>query len=83
MLLFIFTNNLKLVRRLTMEKTNNLEEFMEELESDMWSQDKLSDDYQEGFAAAIEQIQEWVEKHKNTLEAPNGWEITFVETRRK
>lgn len=67
-----------------MENTNNLEEFMEELEAHMWAQyDEYSDDYQEGFAAAIEQIQNWVEKNKNTLEAPNGWEVTFVETRRK
>jgi hypothetical protein len=66
-----------------MENTNNLEEFMEELESHMWAQDEHNDDYQEGFSDAIQQIQEWVEKHKNTLEAPNGGKVTFVETRRK
>ncbi len=67
-----------------MKETHNLEEFMEELEAHMWAQyDEYGDDYQEGFAAAIEAIQNWVEKHKNTLEAPNGWEVTFVETRRK
>ena len=60
----------------------NLEEFLEDLESHMWAQDEHSDDYQEGFAAAIEQIQEWVASHKNTLEAPNGQIVTFVETRR-
>lgn len=65
------------------KKTRNIEEFMEDLESHMWNQDEHTDDYQEGFAAAIEQIQNWIETHKQVLEAPNGWEITFVETRRK
>lgn len=74
---------LLLFKEAVMNKTRNIEEFMEELESDMWAQDEFSDEYQEGFAAAIEQIQEWVERHKNTLEAPNGWEVTFVETRSK
>jgi len=65
-----------------MKNTNNIEEFIEELESHMWAQDK-SDDYQDGFSEAIEQIQEWIASHKNTLEAPNGAVVSFVETRDK
>ena len=64
------------------KETWNLEEFLEDLESHMWNKDELTDDYQDGFSEAIEQIQEWIASHKNTLEAPNGWEVTFVETRR-
>ena len=65
------------------KETWNIEEFMESLESHMWAQDEHNDDWEEGFAAAIEAIQDWVEKHKSTLEAPNGQEVTFVETRRQ
>lgn len=65
------------------KETRNLEEFMENLESHMWAENGLSDEYQDGFSEAIAQIQEWVLKHKSTLEAPNGWEVTFVETRSK
>lgn len=60
-----------------------MEEFLEGLEAHMWAENGLTDDYQNGFSEAIEQIQEWVLKHKSTLEAPNGWEVTFVETRSK
>lgn len=63
------------------KNTWNLEEFMEELESHMWAQDEHSEDYENGFSDAIQRIQEWVENHKNNLEAPNGQIVTFVETR--
>lgn len=65
------------------KETWNIEEFLENLESHMWNQDELSDEYQEGFAAAIEQIQNWIETHKQILEAPNGAVVSFVETRDK
>lgn len=64
------------------KETWNIEEFMEQLESHMWNQ-AFSDDYQDGFSEAIQQIQEWIENHKQILEAPNGAVVSFVETRDK
>ena len=65
------------------KETWNIEEFMEDLESHIWAQDEHSNDYQNGFSEAIEQIQNWIETHKQILEAPNGAVVSFVETRDK
>lgn len=68
------------MNQLRKKETWNIEEFLEDLESHI--QDE-SDDYQEGFSEAIEQIQNWIETHKQILEAPNGAVVSFVETRDK
>ena len=38
------------------KETWNLEEFLENLESHMWAENGLTDEYQDGFSEAIAQI---------------------------
>ena len=60
---------------------NYLNELMEraENEGNEPSKDTQRKIYLEGVQDTLKHILEWIEEHKNNLEAPNGQIVTFVE----
>lgn len=66
-------------------ENNNLNDYLYELIERAWreeeepSKDEKRKAYLEGVQDALAHVQEWVEKHRASLEAPNGNIVTFVE----
>jgi hypothetical protein len=66
-------------------ENNNLNDYLYELIERAWreeeepSKDEKRKAYLEGVQDALAHIQEWIEEHRASLEAPNGNMVTFVE----